>query len=141
MPGFRLRSLAPFLVLPVLLLPPVAQAATPFANNDTAENFGFPLVVDVLANDGDADGEALVVTAGGSGSSCATCQGTVSVIQGLIRFEPASTRPAACTICYSITDENGESAAASVTITAGALAIFADGFETRDTSKWSETVP
>lgn len=124
-----------------LLMTSRAEAATPFANNDSAESFGFPLVVDVLANDGDADGEALVVTVGGSGPSCATCQGTITVIQGLIRFEPSSTRPAACTICYSITDENGESAAASVTITAGALALFADGFESRDTSEWSETVP
>ena len=141
MPGFRLRSLAALLALPVLLLPPAAPAATPFANDDTAENFGFPLVVDVLANDGDADGEALVVTVGGSGPTCATCLGTITVIQGLIRFEPASTRPAACSICYTVTDENGESAAARVTISAGALALFADGFESRDTSEWSETVP
>ena len=124
------------------LMTSLVEAAPPFAINDSAENFGFPLVVDVLANDGDADGEAFVVTAGGSGSSCTTsCQGTITVIQGLIRFEPTSTRPAACTICYSITADNGESAAARVTISAGSLAIFADGFESRDTSEWSETVP
>ena len=97
MPGFCLRSLAALFALPVLLLPTVAQAAAPFATNDSAENFGFPLVVDVLANDGDADGEALAVTVGGTGPSCATCLGTITVIQGLIRFEPSSTRPAACT--------------------------------------------
>jgi len=127
-----------------ILLPAIAAAnSTPFASDDTADNFGSPLVVDVLTNDGDADGEALVVSANGAGPGCVTtCVGNIEVLLGVIRFEPASTRPAACVLCYSIADESGAQAHAKIVISPGApVVVFADDFESGNTSHWSETLP
>ena len=103
----------------------------PLAQNDLAEHFGGPVVVDVLANDTEPDGEALTVT-----GLSTTCNGTVAADLGLVTMTPTVPGVENCTISYRARDERGlTSATATVSITISA-AIFADGFETGDSSRW-----
>ena len=107
----------------------------PVAVDDTAENYGSTLVVDVLANDTDADGEALAVSVLG------TCAGAdITVRGGMLQIEPANHQPSSCTFNYRITDESGLSADAQVQVNAQILGpLFADGFEPGSTAAWSLT--
>ena len=105
--------------------------SAPLAQDDSAEHFGGPVVVDVLANDSEPDGEALTVT-----SLSTTCNGTVAGDLGLVTMTPATIGPEDCTISYRARDERGlSSATATVQITKSA-SIFSDGFESGDTSRW-----
>ena len=120
-----------------------AANSPPFAADDPAESFGGPFAVEVLANDGDADGEALKVSLVAGAGCVTTCSGTTAVIADVVRFEPSSNLPVACTICYTVTDESGAVARAKIVVAAGSnpLLFFSDGFELGNTSRWSETYP
>jgi len=94
----------------------------PVANPDTAttsENSG--LVVDVLANDDDADDDAvLTVTA----ASVPAGQGAVTIVENQVRFDPgtdfdylADGESAQVVVNYTIEDEFGAEASSTVTIT------------------------
>lgn len=113
-----------------------AGCSAPVAVADGADNYGAALVVDVLANDRDADGDALSVAVTGT-----TCAGAaIEVRGGLIAIEPWDHRPRACTIDYRVSDATGRSATAVLSLAAVTLpAIFADGFEAGSTGRWSET--
>ena len=104
----------------------------PVAQNDFVEHFGGPVVVDVLANDVDPDGEALAVT-----SLSTTCNGTVSEALGLVTMTPTVTGPENCAVSYRATDGRGSSSATATVSISIADAIFADGFESGGTSRWS----
>jgi len=106
-------------------LPPVAQ-------DDFAQHLGGTVAVDVLANDSEPDGEALSVAI-----LSTTCNGSAAEDLGLVTMAPASAGAQDCTISYRVMDERGLAATATVTITKAA-AIFADGFESGDTLRWSE---
>ena len=121
------------LLLFVLAAPAAAQPCntTPVALDDEAAYIGGPVVVDVLANDSEPDGEALTV-----GSLSTTCPGTVSEDLGLVTLFVSGEMPEECMISYEITDERGASATASVTVEDN-TEIFSDGFESGDTSLWT----
>jgi hypothetical protein len=105
----------------------------PVAVNDTAVYVGGPVVVvDVLGNDSEPDGEALAV-----GNLTTTCSGTVSEDLGLVTLTVAGFS-GDCAIGYRVTDENGLSDTATVSVLDG-TGIFEDGFETGDASRWNET--
>jgi hypothetical protein len=102
----------------------------PVAVDDTAVYVGGTvLVVDVLANDSD-DGEALAV-----GNLTTTCSGTVSEDLGLVTLAVAGFS-GDCSIGYRVTDEDGLSDTATVSVLDG-TGIFTDSFESGDTSRWS----
>jgi|GEM_PF-3998030 len=123
------------LLLLLALCPPASGQcnAAPVAAADTVVYIGGPvLVVDVLANDVEPDGEALAID-----NLSTTCTGTLSEDLGLVTLA-VSSFPAECTIDYRITDESGGSDTATVIVLDG-TEVFADGFETGDTSRWSES--
>jgi hypothetical protein len=96
---------------------------------------GATLVVDVLANDHDADGDALTLEVTGNGCTGAT----IAVSGGLLRIEPGG-HPSTCAIAYRITDATGRSASSQVHLVSVVLGpIFADGFERGSTSAWGLT--
>ena len=91
-------------------------------------------MVDVLANDSDPDGEDLEVL-----GLSTTCGGTVSEDFGLVTLALSVSGLAQdCTITYQVRDESGGSATGTVTIRDATGFIFADGFESGDTSQWTE---
>ncbi len=108
----------------------------PIAVDDSAATFNESLLIDVLANDSDVDGQALAVTL--NGGSCLNV-GTATVDFELVHFAPDNTLDADCTLDYTVTDEGGLSAQATVNVSAETPEglIYFDGFETGDTSAWS----
>jgi hypothetical protein len=109
----------------------------PTANDDEADHTGHPVVVDVLANDTDADGEALNV-----GVTGWSCPGTVSQSLGLVTLTPIPPEPTNCTITYRASDERGASDTAVIELHELFLPeIFADGFESGDAAAWSSCEP
>ena len=123
-------------VLFLLSTPAHAGCNSPVAAVDTVDDYGVPLLVDVLANDRDADGDALTVEVTGT-----TCAGHVVTLRGNL-LEIDSQGPQSCTISYRITDTTGKTATSQVQLTAVALGpLFADGFELGSTVAWSETCP
>ena len=122
----------------LFLLSTTAQAGCngPVATVDLVDNYGVPLMVDMLANDRDADGDALTVEVTGS-----TCIGHVVAVRGAL-LEISSSGPQSCTISYRITDATGKTATSQVQLNAVSLGpLFADGFELGSTVAWSETCP
>ena len=133
----RASRILPFSVILFGLLsaPVLAQCnASPIAVDDQAFHEGQLIVVDVLANDVEPDGEALTVV-----SVATTCAGTLSEGFGLISLQPPTPVAEDCTIDYQVEDENGNPASATVTVISTGL-LFEDGFETGDTSGWPEEV-
>lgn len=122
------------LFLALLLLASPIHAADPIAAPDVAEHFGLRVVVDVLANDIEPDGEALTVHLDLGNTDC---EGQVSEDFGVIRLAPTSGGPETCTISYWITDElDNASQAVDVTVIPSHQVIFVDGFESGDTMNW-----
>jgi hypothetical protein len=113
--------------------PPTAVADTAI----TPENR--TLWITPLANDFDPDGQPLAVAV-----LSEDCPGTVATDPtGLLTYMPTPIQgpEQVCSITYSITDGAGgsDTAVVSVTVVAVAPVIFADGFESGDTSVWSTT--
>ena len=85
---------------------PVAVADTAITNEDT------PVVINVLANDTDVDGDALTVT-GATASN-----GTVVInTDNTLSFTPANNFSGTALINYSISDGKGGTSSAQVTVT------------------------
>jgi len=85
----------------------------PVAQNDTAttdENSA--ATVDVLANDSDPDGDSLTVT-DASGAS----HGTTSIVSNQVVYTPATGYYGSDSFTYTISDGNGGTASATVSVT------------------------
>ena len=108
----------------------------PTAQPDTATVADAAVVIDVLANDDDADGQALEILVTDHG-----CPGVATVELDLLRYDPGVRLMEDCEIKYQVRDEAGlASAPATVLIQAApldGLDIFNDGFETGNASAWS----
>ncbi len=118
----------------ILRVPSMAQDcnSAPIAADDFVVHEGSLVLIDVLANDLEPDGEGMTVTI-----SSETCAGTVSEDFGLVSLEPAVPgEPEVCEISYQVADEQGNTASATVFVSLSPL-IFQDGFESGDTSVWS----
>ena len=136
----QIAVLAAVLLACLVPVPALAQCnATPAAQDDTAETYSESLVIDVLANDTDADGdflEVIVVTE--------TCPGAVTVDDfELVHFTPSTPLTSDCTITYDARDSTGAKNRATVTISAVSSppGIFDDDFETGDGSRWTSCTP
>ena len=140
-PCIRVVALTAVVALATIATAPVlAQCnVSPVAQDDTAKTYSESLVIDVLANDTDADGdllEVIVVTE--------TCPGAVTVDDfELVHFTPSTPLTSDCTITYDARDSNGAKNRATVTVSAVSLppGIFDDDFETGDASRWTSCVP
>jgi hypothetical protein len=112
-------------------VPPVNDA--PIAVNDgpLSTNEDTPLTgINVLGNDTDADGDSLTVT------SATSSQGSVLInANGTLDFTPNTNFNGAATISYAISDGNGGSSSASVSITVNPVA---DLTTTDDTAAGNE---
>jgi hypothetical protein len=72
-----------------------------------------PIVVNVLANDSDVDGDALTVTA----ATIPAAQGTVTIKpDNTLLFTPATNFHAAATISYTISDGHGGTASSQAIV-------------------------
>jgi hypothetical protein len=80
------------------------------------------VVVDVLANDGDEDGDPLTVAAAGSATN-----GTVRVVDGGIEYEPRKGFGGIDTFTYTISDGRGGEATATVAVDVGSTPRRGDG--------------
>ncbi|WP_165728147.1 Ig-like domain-containing protein [Pseudoalteromonas sp. 31A1] len=85
----------------------------PVANNDTATmaEDAAPILINVLANDTDSDGDSLVI------SSASADIGSVSVVGNQIQYTPEANTNGLATITYTISDNNGGTNTATVAIT------------------------
>lgn len=88
----------------------------PVANDDTAStDFNTPVVVAVLENDEDVDGDTLTIL-----GTPVSAEGTVEVNgDGTITFTPNTGFSGDATITYEVTDGNGGTDTATVTVTVG----------------------
>ena len=110
----------------------------PIATNDSATTLqDTPVIVSVLANDTDVDGNLLTVTAvtgPAHGSAVINANNTVT-------YTPATGWFGADNFTYTISDGNGGTASATVSITVAQNdLIFKDGFGSCNASAWSGTV-
>ena len=93
----------------------------PIANSDTSiVNSGETTIIDVLANDTDADNDALSI----SGISTNPSQGTVEIIDGKIHYTANADASGSDSFSYITTDENGGYSTAQVTISINTPAEF-----------------
>ncbi|OAN75556.1 hypothetical protein A8B78_16215 [Jannaschia sp. EhC01] len=94
-----------------LTVDPVNDA--PDAVNDTATTpEDTAITIDVLDNDTDVDGDTLEIT----GASVPSEQGTVAIVAGELLFTPAENFNGPATISYAISDGNGGTDTATVTV-------------------------
>ena len=94
------------------------------------------LILDVLANDYDPDGDPLTVAVLGN-----ACPGPVTVGEDeTLLYEPDAVADTLdCVISYRVEDLAGETASATATVTVEPFIpeIFADSFESGDTTGWT----
>jgi hypothetical protein len=115
-----------------------AQAAcntAPAAADDAARAYSESIVIGVLANDVDSEGQALTVAV-----TSESCPGPVSVDFDLVTYTPSAPPILGCQIHYMVTDDEGLSGSAAVTVSIIAE-IFVDGFESGDAAAWSSCDP
>jgi penicillin amidase len=97
--------------------PPATTNHRPHASDDLARtDESAPVLVDVLANDYDADGDAVVL----SGVSSAA-HGLTSIEAGKIRYSPARNFNGTDTFTYSVSDARGGTDTATVDVTVAAV--------------------
>ena len=90
----------------------------PQAGDDTASTQeDNPLSVDLLANDTDVDGDVLTVSSFTQPSHCSVTQNG----DGTFTYEPAANFYGTGSFTYTVSDGNGSSAEASVTVTINAV--------------------
>ncbi len=109
--------------------------STPIASGDNAEAASAPILIDVLANDTEPDGEALTVTVLAS-----TCPASTEIVLDLIRLTPNPSIDANCTLTYRIEDETHHSTSATVAVKSIAV-LFGDNFESGNANQWDSTCP
>ncbi|MBB1290143.1 tandem-95 repeat protein [Pseudoalteromonas sp. SR43-6] len=85
----------------------------PVANNDTATmaEDAAPILINVLANDSDEDGDSLVI------SAASADVGSASVVGNQIQYTPAANTNGLATVTYTVSDNNGGTNTATVAIT------------------------
>ena len=120
------------LILPALVHP--ACNTAPTAQPDTVTVVTIrPVLIDPLANDSDADGDALTVTLAG------TCLGSITENEdGSFWYQRIGGVVESCVLTYEVEDSLGGTAESTIAIDATVLGpeIFADGFESGNTVSW-----
>ncbi|HYT89917.1 MAG TPA: Ig-like domain-containing protein, partial [Gemmataceae bacterium] len=89
----------------------------PVANDDSAlTNENTAVLINVLANDTDTDGDTLTITSAGPAGN-----GSAAIENGRIRYPPNANFLGADSFSYTISDNHGGSASATVTVTVNAV--------------------
>ncbi|MEM7583802.1 MAG: Ig-like domain-containing protein [Acidobacteriota bacterium] len=132
----RLEPLVLFVTLALLGAPPLSAQCNsdPIAAIDEVPHTGDPVVIDVLANDSEPDGELLQVI---SIESEDCDHADVFAAFDTVRFIPTGRSSETCTITYRIQDESDRTADGTVNVISTGL-LFKDGFETGDSSRWDD---
>ncbi|MEL0654898.1 Ig-like domain-containing protein [Pseudoalteromonas issachenkonii] len=86
--------------------PPVANSDSATINEDAP-----PLLIDVLANDSDPDGDTLTITAATADS------GSVSIVNNKLQYTPLANANGVVSVSYTIDDSNGGTNTGSLLIT------------------------
>ncbi|GAB4143262.1 MAG: hypothetical protein Tsb009_14210 [Planctomycetaceae bacterium] len=95
----------------------VAPNQNPVANNDSATtNEDNSVLINVMGNDSDPENNTLTITGTSSASN-----GTVTIVNGQIRYTPNANFFGTDTFTYTISDGNGGTATATVTVTVNAV--------------------
>src|SRR4051812_15613207 len=121
--------------------PPPAPNHAPVAGADSASTpQDTAVVVNVLANDSDPDGDALTLSMGSQ-----PAHGTAALSGNGIRYTPAAGYQGSDSFSYSISDGRGGTATATVnvTVTAPTNTMHVgdlDAFPTKTTTSWSSRV-
>ncbi len=130
-----LLQLGGFLVLTALATtgPVFAQCnSAPVAVDDDIFHTGDPMIIHVLANDSDLDGDDLAVTV-----TDEDCSGDVTESFGTVMLTPDINSSESCAITYKIDDGREGTDTAVVNIHSTGL-LFKDSFETGDTTRWDD---
>lgn len=131
----RSIRLAGFLLLTALATtgPGFAQCnSAPMASDDAIFHTGDPIIIHVLANDEDLDGDPLAITV-----TAEDCAGSVTQDFGALILTPSIDSSEACTINYEINDGRGGMDTAKVNVFTTGL-LFKDSFETGNTTRWDD---
>ncbi|MEZ7490620.1 Ig-like domain-containing protein [Pseudoalteromonas distincta] len=94
-----------------ITITPVNDA--PIANTDTAtmDEDAAPILINVLANDSDEDGDSLVISAASADI------GSASVVGNQIQYTPEADDNGLATVTYTVSDSNGGASTTTLTIT------------------------
>ncbi|MET6759764.1 Ig-like domain-containing protein [Pseudoalteromonas sp. NCIMB_1079] len=90
---------------------PVNDAPTANADTATMNEDAAPILINVLANDSDVDGDSLTISAASADI------GSVSVVGNQIQYTPAADDIGFATVTYTVSDSNGGASTATLTIT------------------------
>ncbi len=90
---------------------PVNDAPIANADSATIDEDAAPILVNVLANDSDVDGDSLTISAASANI------GSVSVVGNQIQYTPAADDNGLATVTYTVSDNNGGASTATLTIT------------------------
>ncbi len=109
-----------------------AAQDAPVANDDAVTtDEDTPVTIDVLANDSDPDGDPLTIV----GAMADPAEGTVAIVGNELVFTPAADFNGTATLSYTISDGNGGTDSADVTVTVDPVndaPIAVDDIETTD---------
>jgi len=90
---------------------PVNDAPIANADSATIDEDAAPILINVLANDSDVDGDSLAI------SAISADIGSVSVVGNQIQYTPAADDNGPATVTYTVSDSNGGASTATLTIT------------------------
>ncbi|QCU73106.1 Ig-like domain-containing protein [Pseudoalteromonas distincta] len=90
---------------------PVNDAPIANADSATIDEDAAPILINVLANDSDVDGDSLTISAASANI------GSVSVVGNQIQYAPAADDNGLATVTYTVSDSNGGASTATLTIT------------------------
>ncbi|MEM9734883.1 MAG: Ig-like domain-containing protein, partial [Pseudomonadota bacterium] len=90
------------------------ENTTDARNDESNGDFGETQVIDVLANDTDAEGDDQTIIEATDGAN-----GTVAIVDGKVEYTPNDGFSGQDTFTYTIQDENGATDTASVTVNVG----------------------
>ncbi|MEI8654115.1 Ig-like domain-containing protein [Pseudoalteromonas sp. Hal273] len=90
---------------------PVNDAPIANADSATIDEDAAPILINVLANDSDVDGDSLTISAASANI------GSVSVVGNQIQYTPAADDNGLATVTYTVSDNNGGASTATLTIT------------------------
>lgn len=91
--------------------PPTNQAPAAMEDKVTTPN-GQDILIDVMANDTDADGDSISLTS----VDDFLLEGTVEIVNGKVKYTPKAAFDGSDTFDYTITDSNGNTDSATVTV-------------------------
>lgn len=101
----------------------------PVVKGESVDAFRDEVWLDVLANDGDQDGNSLTVT-----SVSTTCAATVDVDNDVVVLTPSPVLTGDCQVDYTVSD--GQDNATGRVVVRFASDIFSDSFETGTVEAW-----